>query len=161
MVDASPIWNEKLYMGSFPVTGSDIGSAGFDLLVLCAVEPLYMLGNPSEHETADLFRCPTFHAPFDDGPVTEEVVREARRGEWRTVKALRRGDRVLVTCNAGRNRSGLVIALAIFALFPTATSSDVIRLIKERRVAPCGNEALTNEGFIDLIHSWRRLWRKK
>lgn len=151
IVEASPIWNERLYMGSFPLSGVDLSSDGFDLLVICAVERMYLLGNPSERETGELFRCTTLHTLFDDGPVTEDVVREAIRGAQRTADVLRSGGKVLVTCNAGRNRSGLVIALAMLALFPAMTSADVIRLIQKRRVTPDGARALTNTDFVDFI----------
>jgi hypothetical protein len=48
-------------MGSFPLPGANLGSDGFDLLVICAIERVHFLGNPSERETSELFRCPTLH----------------------------------------------------------------------------------------------------
>lgn len=156
IVEASPIWNDRLYMGSFPLVGSNLCADGFHLLVLCAVERLYMLGNPSERETSEMFQCQTLHAPFDDGSVNDEVVLAARHAARNTVAALQRGEKVLVTCNAGRNRSGLVVALALLATFPAMTPQSVVKLIKKRRVTPGGEKALTNDEFVDFIKLWRR-----
>lgn len=154
-LEASPIWNDRLYMGSFPLAETNHSASGFGLLVLCAVERLYMLGNPSEHETSEMFQCQTLHAPFDDGEVDEEVVRAAKYATRKVAEALRRGEKVLVTCNAGRNRSGLVVALALLACFPAMTPQSVVNLIKKRRVTPSGDLALTNDNFVRLIKLWR------
>ncbi len=156
-VEASSIWDGRLYMGSFPLPGANLGSDGFDLLVICAIERVHFLGNPSERETSELFRCQTLHALFDDGPVTEDVVREAVRAARRTAIALRDGRKVLVTCNAGRNRSGLVVVLALLALFPELPPADAVRIVRERRVVPDGARALTNEDFVRLAQRGRAI----
>ena len=154
-LDASPIWNDRLYMGSFPQPGTNVGAEGFDLLVICAMERLHFLGSPSESYTAAAFSCRTVHAPFDDGEVTDEVVAAAVRGAKATVRALADGEKVLVTCNAGRNRSGLVVAVSLLALFPKMSPEDVVELVRRRRKAPSGL-ALTNEDFVTLIRCWKR-----
>lgn len=155
-LDASPIWNDRLYMGAFPQPGTNVGAEGFDLLVICAVERLYLLGRPSESFTTAAFSCPTLHAPFDDGAVDDEVVANVVRGVKATTRALVDGEKVLVTCNAGKNRSGLVVAVSLLALFPKMLPNDVVALIRRRRKLPYGDRALTNEDFVALIRCWKR-----
>lgn len=153
MLDASPIWTDHLDMGGWP----DAGAIGYDLLVLCSIEGLAMLGYPSERQTARMYGCETLHAPFYDGPVSQEVSEQAERASAVVARAVRGGDRVLVTCFEGRNRSGLVVALALLRLFPAMSPDAVIRLIKNRRWAPSGYSALTNQDFVDYIRRWRSI----
>lgn len=148
-------------MGGFPHTPRAVSDKQFNLLVLCAREKLHFLGNPSESDTSRTYGCTTLHAPFDDDEVTSEVVEQATRAVGTVVAALRRGSKVLVTCNEGRNRSGLVSALSILQMAPKLSANRVIELIKLRRNAPTGGEALTNDDFRDLIQSWPRRPRRR
>jgi hypothetical protein len=92
-----------LYQGSAPPQGPGVAAAGFDALVLCALE----YQPPARcFPGAIVLRCPL------DDDLTRAVPKGGRR---RVIEAgrqiaeiLRRGGRVLVTCVAGRNRSGLV-----------------------------------------------------
>lgn len=86
-------------------------------------------------------------------------MREAARAARGTALALRDGRRVLVTCNAGRNRSGLVVVLALLALFPELAPADAVRIVRERRVSPDGARALTNEDFVRLAQRGRAILR--
>lgn len=63
----------------------------------------------------------------------------------RVVAALRDGKRVFVRCQAGYNRSGLVVALTLLALGYTA--DDAIALIRRRR----SRYALCNPAFVGYI----------
>lgn len=63
----------------------------------------------------------------------------------RVLIALEAGKRVLVRCQAGYNRSGLVVALALLALGHTA--DEAIALIREKR----SEWALCNQHFCDYI----------
>lgn len=155
-LDASPIWNDRLYMGAFPQPGTNVGAEGFDLLVICAMERLHFLGNPPESYTTSAYGCPTLHAPFDDGEVNDDVVSAVVRGAKATARALADGDKVLVTCNEGRNRSGLVVAVSLLALFPRMRPDEVVDLVKKRRKTRSGHPALTNENFVALIRCWKR-----
>lgn len=81
-------------------------AAGFDVLVLCARE----FQPPATHYPG----VDVIHAPLDDAwtvPI-QAAVRAAREVALR----LYLRQRVLVTCNQGRNRSGLVSALALWYL---------------------------------------------
>jgi len=56
------------------------------------------------------------------------------------------GFRILVTCAQGRNRSGLVVALALLEL--GASPKDAIGAVRQAR----GPHALSNAWFVKLIH---------
>ena len=128
-----------LWIGSKPKTGRVVADSGFDLLVLCAEE---------YQPPARAFPgVEVIYAPFDDnsdiGPLPSEK-KIARRAAKRVADALRREQQVLVTCYAGRNRSGLVCGLAM-----VENGHDPIRaltLIWDKR-----EYSLTNEWFVDLI----------
>jgi hypothetical protein len=76
---------------------------------------------------------------FADGDVNGvELDRLIRAAAW-AWKRWRAGDRVLIRCQAGLNRSGLVTALVLVR--EGYSASDAIRLIRERRSpwALCNN----------------------
>ena len=130
--------HEGLWMGSRPPTGSAVGDDGFDLLVLCAEE--------YQPPSTEFPGVKVIHAPFDDnkvGPTAQEK-KIASHAATRVAHALREGAKVLVTCYAGRNRSGLVTGLAL-----VENGHDPLRaymLITDKR-----DYALTNKFFVDLI----------
>lgn len=95
---------ERFWIGSAPSADKDLGACGFDTVVLCAEEyqPRKAFGSAS-----------TVHAGFDDAKIDPRTVYVATRAAEEVARRWRRGERVLVTCMAGRNRSGLVSALAL------------------------------------------------
>lgn len=105
VIDANRI-APKLYQGANPPQGSAVRRAGFDVLVLCASEHQY---------PAALYPgVKVIYAPmWDEASVPKEVAFPAARA---VVHELRKGSRVLVCCNMGRNRSGLVTALALWCM---------------------------------------------
>ena len=129
-VEASHIY-EGLWQGSWPAPGTTVRDAGFSAVVLCAAEY-----QPPQHvaETFRMFRqwpppaysvqdpFPGVHvvyAPNDDDPDRFPSSKEltlAIRAARQTTLLLSRGKKVLVTCMQGRNRSGLVSALALHNL---------------------------------------------
>ena len=125
---------ERLWQGSFPEPGSTLHRCGFDVLVLCAEE----LQPPSSlyHDLE------VIHAGLDDGVGTPSLERTARRAAAQVIEALRAGKRVLVTCAQGRNRSGLVVGLALKELM----DRDVVDFVQRRRP-----NALTNPYFAELL----------
>ena len=132
---------ESLWIGSKPKTGRVVADSGFDLLVLCAEE---------YQPPARAFPgVEVIHAPFDDndqyGPLPNEK-KIAKHAASQVASSLRDGRNVLVTCYAGRNRSGLVCGLALVenGLDPIQT----LQLIWARR-----DFALTNQRFVDLVAS--------
>lgn len=154
VVDAARV-GPKLWIGSHPpVPGHrcsthtteerarsvDLAKHGFDFLVLCAIE---------YQPAADAFPgVEVHHAPFDDDAagLSEWQWQTAVEAAARTVDANRRGRRCLVTCFEGRNRSGLVTALALAGL-SGCTPGQACDLIRERR----GPAALSNPAFRGLL----------
>lgn len=137
-----------LWQGSLPPTGDLVFSAGFRKLVLCARE--YQL--PSD----DFPGVHVVHAPNDDHhhkPLTREKLQIALDAAHEVAVSVREGSRVLVTCAAGLNRSGLVTALSLHLLFGWA-GVQCIAMVRKRRpqskVHP-GKGSLYNNDFVNAI----------
>ena len=149
VVDATHLWR-GLYQGSRPPVGPWVRSAGFDVLVLAAEE--YQPHDRSFPGVA------VIHAPLKDGPVTDRS-RKTIRNASRLVHAyLAAGKSVLVTCNMGLNRSGVIAATSIRRAIG-AEPMMIVEHIKNKR----GVLALSNQHFVD---SFRRgefggTWRSK
>jgi len=117
----------------------------FDLVVLCA----------DEHQLEGVARPfgPRAHVlrvPLDDSgrPPTSGEVRLASAAGRAVAKTYKRGGlRILTTCQQGRNRSGLVNALALVELGFRPT--DAIAAIRLAR----GPNALCNPWFVQLVHA--------
>lgn len=94
-----------------------------------------------------------------DGSLRPEDAVEVGRLADRAVEALDKGERVLVRCQAGYNRSGLVVALTLLRLGYSA--DEAIALIRERR----SPHALHNGHFLEHIESVqvppRRIQRRR
>lgn len=118
-------------------------AADFDTLVLCA----------SEYQPhGGLFAvAETLHAPMDDefDHMTLGRGKEAVFAARAVVKRLEAGSRVLVTCLAGRNRSGLVCALALCFGRPRMSAKEAVRLVRAAR----GGNALANPFFVRFLES--------
>ncbi len=119
--------------------GADLGRY-FDSVALCATgfQP------PAEvYPGAEVI-----HAPFDDSlnPTPEEI-KQARSCARKVCKIIRSGRSCLVTCMAGRNRSGLVSALALAeasGVHP-GVAGEIVRKAR-------GPLALTNHKFRELLN---------
>jgi protein-tyrosine phosphatase len=118
----------------------------FDVLVLMAEEAQPdMLVYPGKK---------VLRAPIDDGDLTERDERRIARILPDVIAAIRTNKRVLVTCMAGRNRSGIVVALALVHLLPCWTSDKIISLIRMRRKAFSG-PAMSNPAFVERVRQER------
>lgn len=114
----------------------------FDLVVLCAEE-----FQPPVHEVA---AKRALYAPNDDGDViTQEQKHLALLAAEEVALAFTRGEQVLVTCMQGRNRSGLVTALAIHLVYGIG-GARAAHWVKRRRR---GAAALTNPIFMSYLTS--------
>lgn len=137
--DANRIY-QGLYQGSRPPQGSFLQRNGFRAVVLCA----------EEHQPpASLFPgVAVIHAPNDDDferlPTRDEL-RLALGAARQLVPILAGGGRVLSTCFAGRNRSGLVSGLTLH-LWLGCSGDQAIRMIKATRP-----RALSNPGFLTVL----------
>jgi hypothetical protein len=124
----------------------------FDTLVLCAEElqsgsTAFSLLRPITGER----RFRIIDAGFDDSPdhgLTPHEAWIAENAASRVVRELAAGRKVLVTCMAGRNRSGLVSALVLKRMGWTAR--DAIRAVRDAR-----ENALTNESFVRYLRGPR------
>lgn len=96
---------DRLAQGSVPPEGVRIP---FDVIVLAAME----------HQDIELPGYEVIRVPLDDsGPppsyADRAIIRDTAR---RIARRVRAGKRVLVTCHQGRNRSGVLSALALVEL---------------------------------------------
>ena len=143
-LDCHPIAS-GLFVGSAPPLGRVVARAGFQVLVLCASEHQ----PPAEaHPGVEVLRI----GLEDDGsPMMRWHVREAFALADAVARRVRAGRACLVTCQQGRNRSGLVAALALARLTgaPGALAAEAVRA---RRLSPFG-QALTNREFVGLLRS--------
>lgn len=129
-----------LWIGSAPPVGDDLARARFDLVVLCAEE--------YQPRSWELPGVQVVHAGFDDTPFPSATDQQTARDSAALVaRAIAADKRVLVTCWQGRNRSGLVCALALKRLYrwdPRACIAAV------RAARP---NALTNPAFRRLVQA--------
>jgi hypothetical protein len=132
----------KLYQGSFPRV--PLAAAGFPVLVLCAIE---LQQRPEEIGLTTL-RCPL----TDDGsPMTMRQWAMAIHTSAIVARSVARGERTLVSCAQGRNRSGLVVALTLYRL-TDMSGPQTVEHVRRLRTG-----ALEND---DFVHRLYRLPRK-
>lgn len=140
MVDATRL-ARGLYIGSAPKP-AEVKRAGFDIVVLCARE--------YQPATSLFGNVQVLRLPIDDNALedlTESEQRNACAVSQHVAQAVVHGKRVLVTCLAGRNRSGLVAATALRLLYPKLTAQEIVDHIKQAR----GMFALSNYRFVKLL----------
>ena len=135
-LDANRV-GKGLWIGSRPTTGSAVARAGFDVLVLCAEEI-----QPRSREFPGVF---VVHAGIGDGVPSELELDTASWAARGIARAVSDGQRVLVTCHMGLNRSGLVTALALHAL-TGQSGRDCVRQVQRAR-----RGALFNPHFRRLL----------
>jgi protein-tyrosine phosphatase len=136
-----------LWQGSRPTEGSVVANAGFHTLVLCAREY-----QPPRQAFPGV---EVLRLRLDDDltPLDNRTVGAVFDVSTRVTELLRKRRKVLVTCAAGLNRSGLVSASALRMLLD-ASADDVIRHIRAERHPA----ALSNPLFESLV---RRLHKRK
>lgn len=119
---------------------ADVGECGFGFLALCAQEY-----QPDARHFPAVEVC---YAPFDDNHqgLTTAEFRIAKQAAEETVAAHRRGKSCLVTCMAGRNRSGLVTAMALAEL-AGVDCGHAGQIVRDKR----GLGALTNPSFRGVL----------
>jgi len=143
-IDATKIVS-KLYQGSVPVSAAHVRRNGFQVLVFCAVEiqpPDTALTGHGVH----VIRC-----PIDDNgqPLSPHDTQLVRKTAAQVAMYVTRGSRCLVSCAMGRNRSGLVVALAPHQLMGGQRSGrEIVEYIQSRRA-----NALTNPAFVKMIEA--------
>lgn len=143
-IDADQIIR-NLYQGSKPPFGEELSRHKFDVLVLAA----------QEYQPADLHfpGLRVVRAPMDDARLSsrewDQVVRAARA----VASYVRRGKQVLVTCYEGRNRSGIIVAVAVH-LITGVSGARAVDIVRRQRKAMSG-PALTNPDFVARLRAIR------
>lgn len=140
-VDADEVW-PGLWQGSRPPPGTQLAREGFGKLVLAAME---FQPQAEKFPGVDVVHC-----PFDDAYelpdwVFERVVQTAKE----VARDVRDGVRVLVTCNMGINRSGLINGLAMMML------SGEPAMVVASRIQMARPGALRNSSFVELMRKYR------
>ena len=136
-----------LHQGGIPRQGGWLHHHGFATLVLAAEE---------EQPPADRFpgvRVVRF--PLDDDlvPWSRPQLAALRRLTVELAREVRLDRRVLVTCQMGLNRSGLIVAATLMRL-TGATADEVIGLVRARR----DPWALSNPVFEELLRGPVSQW---
>jgi len=132
----------KLYQGSYPRV--PIAPIGFKVLVLCAVELQDRAAEPG---------LLTLHCPLTDTGerMSEQDWALAISVSGKVARRVADGQRTLVSCAQGRNRSGLITALVLYRL------TDMSGLQAVSHVQKFRFHALENDEF---VHRLCRLPRK-
>ena len=145
----------NLWQGSFPIPGTTLQRAGFKVLVLCASELQF------EEDTFPGLNI--IRAPNEDSKHLSRLrLRIALAAAKDSAKAIRAGQRVLVTCAAGLNRSGLVSALTLHALYGWS-GPKCIQQVQQKRVSSlvCPDlTALCNPKFVEVLSRLKEMKRK-
>lgn len=130
-----------LYQGSRPAPGGSLRRAGFSGLVLAAEE--------YQPPTESFPGIVVAHCPLDDHlkPLTSQ--------EWEKICAAAdfassfasAGNRVLVTCWQGINRSGIITAAAVILML-RCSGATAVKLVRNKRP-----NALSNRSFAAQLAS--------
>ncbi len=128
---------DRLYIGPAPKECGD-----FTLIVLCAQE--------YQPRSSEMCCCKLIHAGIDDGNLTPREARIAENASDLIAQAWKKGEKILVTCMMGRNRSALVSALAIAKInqIPRPIAAQYVR---SRRRDALGVQALQNRTFLAYL----------
>ncbi len=129
----------RLWQGSRPLCGSALDRIGFDVVVLSAME--------HQLSASCLRGVKVILAALDDSgpPPTASEIAEANEAAQLTARYYVQGDRVLITCWQGRNRSGLITALVLREAFGMS-GKRAIEIVKAARPT-----ALENGHFYEYI----------
>lgn len=136
-----------LFQGSKPPFGPTLKELGLDVLVLTAreIQPasVYFPG------------VEVVHAPIDDMPDERPLDRHGLslvlNAARRATNALAAGRRVLVTCAAGMNRSGLVSAVTLIMSQGLSGRAAIETVKRNRRWGEDGYQPLSNPQFVAML----------
>jgi len=148
MIDADEIV-PGLWQGSVPPQGAELQKAGFDLVVLSARE-----WQPDVFDDGFFEGVEVVTAPLDDDeivPIPREDLRGALKAAHLSAEAIADGKKVLITCAAGMNRSGLISAMTMHLLYGWAGEVCMQEVREGRGVRRDGMWPLDNRQFEDLL----------
>jgi protein-tyrosine phosphatase len=130
----------QLWIGAAPRPGRPY--PGIDVIVLCAREHQPVLSG---------FPGLVIRAPFADRDIpTPQDRKTAIRAAREVSRRLRKGQRVLVTCVKGWNRSGLVVGLTLKMMGRGLRADQIIQAIRQAR----GESALSNPAFVRILRGF-------
>ena len=137
-----------LGMGNLEDALAGLDDARWDVIIFCAVE----LPPPPQALSDTARRVRAYHCPIRDAEITQEEKFLAVQAANVAGRYFLTGARVLVTCAAGKNRSGLVTALTIDALTGEGgkTAAGLVRN-KRQSLAPELQPALSNSSFLRYL----------
>lgn len=115
-----------VWVGGLPEVAHDGRGMVFDRVALCCPLPI------AKSREAGWF---TTLSPFDDDDLTPMAVERAVELARRVAAWRREGERVLVACSYGINRSAFVAGMAL-VMTGEGTPDEVIRLLRGRRSLP-------------------------
>jgi len=125
-----------LWVGRTPPDGTKL--QGIDVVVLAAMEL-----QPA------LLGVRTLHCPLDDHEPSRAEAKQAWRCAEEIVRLRQRGQKVLVACNMGVNRSAWIAAMVLMQ--EGMTARQAIQQIRKRRHAPWGVMPLSNRHFVRVL----------
>jgi len=139
----------RLAQGSYPDHPPDAFTE-FDVVVFCAKE--LQPRNVKHHPAQSAVFVPMDDDPYRpiDPPSGKTLHGIARK----LANAVQGGKRVLITCAAGMNRSGLVTGLTLVYL--GWSGADAVKTIRTRRRKDEGQEALFNPIFAQYVATAKR-----
>ena len=137
-----------LAMGNLEDALAGLDDARWDVVIFCAAEE-----PPPPQALSDSARkVRAYHCPINDAELTQEEKFLAVQAANVAGRYFLSGARVLITCAAGKNRSGLVTALTIDALTGEGgkTAAGLVRH-KRQSLPPELRPALTNGSFLRYL----------
>lgn len=136
----------RLAQGAYP--GRDLKMfEHWDVVVYCAEEYQPKFSSMPNGKRV-------YYAPMDDDiyrPVPQEIARNLWKLAGTVADHARRGQKCLITCAMGANRSGLLMGLTLMRL-NGMSGSNAVDLIKSRRTSG-QQEALSNPMFEQFLRS--------
>jgi len=117
----------------------------FDVVVFTAMEYQPRVGALPRSKEA-------VYLPMDDDPyrpIPPAIIQAVEVMSVKLARAIQSGRRVLVTCQMGANRSGLVTGMTLRAL--GYKGPDAVALIRAKRVLQDGEKALYNPIFAKFV----------
>ncbi len=142
MIEAHKV-GKNLWVGSAPKNPEAV-SRQFDVLVLASNKHQHIFP-AKKYPKVRLIKVPL----NDAAPTTEEAAMALKAG-IEVYEHNRDGKRVLVTCQAGVNRSALIAAIAM--VLSGLSADDAITRIRAARKPESGCMPLFNRHFCELIH---------
>jgi len=144
--DTTRIYRE-LHQGQWPPVGAWLQHRGFDVLVLTAAE--------HQPPASSFPGVRVIRFPMDDDchDWPSSRLMELRRLSTWLSRAVNAGQKVLVTCQMGLNRSGIVVAATVMQL-TGAPALDVVAMMRRRR----DPAVLCNPVFVEILRTEVASW---